>query len=295
MPWMDRFRRHPDTRNEQFVSSPMRDNWYQASAYWPSSFALITTVDESGQTNIGPYQLSFPFEVIEGRAVLVISRPTSNTDANIRRTGVCSLNYVEFNRRELASIVNLGYPGQTTAEKLRDNPYTLVDSPTPGRGADGQKYPQILKEAFQVFECTWDTAQPIRAHASRPDYFVLRIENILLKETWAANIRDGASRMPRMPITFGFRDGARFWFAELRKPFWFPTPTDKGAREDAVLYEGNRLDAEVQFTREAALQLTGIPRPFLKTALKGIIKRAREDGINLIDAEYVRKLNAERK
>ena len=51
---------HPNTLNESFVASPLRDNWYQASSYWPSSFALITTVDENGATNIGPYQLSFP-------------------------------------------------------------------------------------------------------------------------------------------------------------------------------------------------------------------------------------------
>ena len=51
-----------------FVSSPMRDNWYQSSSYYVSSFALITTVNEDGLTSIGPYQLSFPFEVIERRS-----------------------------------------------------------------------------------------------------------------------------------------------------------------------------------------------------------------------------------
>ena len=58
----------PDTKNEAFVSSPMRDNWYQSSAYYTSSFALITTVNEAGVTSIGPYQLSFPFEVLKRRS-----------------------------------------------------------------------------------------------------------------------------------------------------------------------------------------------------------------------------------
>ena len=44
----------PKTIDEKFVNSPMRDNWYQASSYWPPSFSLITTVSEDGSTNIGP-------------------------------------------------------------------------------------------------------------------------------------------------------------------------------------------------------------------------------------------------
>lgn len=292
MGFFDRFRR--STVNEKFVSSPLRDNWYQASSYWPSSFALITTVSEDGATNIGPYQLTFPFEIINGRAVLVISRQGSNTDRNVKRTGKCALNFVEFDRRHLKRIVSLGYPGQTTEEKMQDSPYTLVDSPTPGRESDGQRLPKILKEAFQVYECNWDVDQPIRDDGNTPEYLVLRIENILLKETWARNIEEGTTRMPKMPITFGFRDGAKFWFAELRKPFWFPTPTDKGPKEESILYEANRLNPEVQFTREACKKLTGIPRPFVKTALKGIIKRALEEGVTEVDEAFVEKLNKER-
>jgi hypothetical protein len=101
--------------------------------------------------------------------------------------------------------------------------------------------------------------------------------------------------MPRMPITFGFRDGGKFWFAELKKPFWIPTPTDKGPKEEAILYEANRIDPEIQFTRDACKQLTGIPRPFVKTALKGIVKQAKEQGVTLVDEEFVTKINAERK
>jgi len=292
MSFFDRFRR--STVNEPFVNSPMRDNWYQASSYWPSSFALITTVSEDGRTNIGPYQLTFPFEVITGRSFLVISRKGSNTDNNIRRNKKCALNFVEFNRKQLKQVVGLGYPGQTTEDKMKDSPYTLVDSPTPGREPDGKIYPQILKEAFQVHECTWDEDQPIRDNGVTPEYFVLKIENILLKETWAKNLEDGAKRMPNMPITFGFRDGARFWFSEPGRRFWFPTPTDKGPKEESVYYEANRINPDVRFTRDACKQLTGIPKPFLKTALKGIIKQAIEDGVSEIDVDYVKKLNEDR-
>jgi len=284
-----------DTTNEAFVASPLRDNWYQASSYWPSSFALVTTVSEDGETNIGPYQLTFPFEVIGGRTMMIISRQGSNTDRNVKRTQKCALNFVEFNKRDLKKIVSLGYPGQTTEEKMQDNPYTLVDSPTPGRASDGQRFPRILKEAFQVYECQLDVGQPIRDDGKTPEYLILTIENILLKETWARNIEQGSSKMPNMPITFGFRDGARFWFTEIKRPFWFPTPTDKGAKEESILYEANRLDPEnVQFTREACKQLTGVPRPFIKTVLKGIIKQAKAEGVAEVDKDYVIRINKER-
>ena len=82
------------TENEQFVVSPMRDNWYQASSYYVSSFALITTVNEDGVTSIGPYQLSFPFEVITRRSWMVVSRPNSNTHKNVSRTHKCALGCV---------------------------------------------------------------------------------------------------------------------------------------------------------------------------------------------------------
>ena len=200
---------------------------------------MITTVSEDGSTNIGPYQLTVPLEVIKERSFLVCSRKGSNTETNLHRNPRCALNFVEFNRKQLKKIVGLGYPGQTTEEKMADSPFTLIESPTPGRGtADG--CPLIIKEAFQVHEAHWDESFRIKDDGKTPEYLVLRLENILLKETWAKNIENGTRRMPNMPITFGFRDGEKFWFAERKSAFWFPTPTDKGAKEESVLYEANR-------------------------------------------------------
>ena len=281
--------------NEKFVDSPMRDNWYQSSSYFCSSFALITTVDENGETNIGPYQLSFPFEVINDRSWMIISRPTSNTTANIRRTGKCALHHVEFNRKQMQTILEFGYPGQSTAEKAKYNCFTMIDSPTPGRAAD-DRHPKIIKDAFQVYECTWQKEREFEERVlinSTSAHLLLKIDNILLKESWKQNLEDGGSRMPRMPVTFGFRGGAKFWFAQVRKPFWMPIP-DKGPKYEAVHYEANRLDDEVRFTLEASKQLTGIPRPFLRTALKGIIKQAKERGVTEVDKEFVEQLNRER-
>lgn len=98
-----------------------------------------------------------------------------------------------------------------------------------------------------------------------------------------------------MPISYGFRDGKDFWFSKHRKPFSTPTPTDRGPKVEAVLYTANRLDDEVKFSKEACEKLTGAPKVFLKTALNGIIKRAKEEDITHVDEAFVEKTNEERK
>ena len=197
-----------NTHNEAFVDSPMRDNWYQASSYYCSSFALITSVNEEGVTSIGPYQLTFPFEVINDRSFMVISRPTSNTVSNVHRTRKCALNFVEYDRKQIKTILDFGYPGQSPEEKMKDSCFTLVDSPTPGRESN-DTHPKIIKEAFQVYECTWEEDREFEKFLKKSTsaHLVLRIENILLKETWKKNLENGGERMPRMPITYGFRGG----------------------------------------------------------------------------------------
>lgn len=282
-----------DTLHEAFVPSPMRDNWYQSSSYWPSSFALITTVNDEGVTSIGPYQLSFPFGIIGDRQFLVVSRQGSNTATNVLRTGKCAMNFIEFDQELIRNVVSLGYPGQTPVEKMEGSPFTLIDSPTPGRASD-DRHPKILKQAFQVYECSLNLEERIKDNGRTPDYLVLDIENILLKETWKRNLDEGPDRMPQMPITFGFRGGHQFWFAELQEPFWLPVPTDKGPKEETILYTANRIDPKIQFTREAAQQLTGVPKSFINTVLEGIIKQARDRGVATVDKAFVELLNSER-
>ncbi len=285
----------PNTFNEPFVDSPLRNNWYQASSYFVSSFALITTVSEDGSTNIGPYQLSFPFEVINDFSWMVISRPSSNTTANLRRTKKCALNFIEFNKKQIQIVNNFGYPGQETEDKLKYNCFTLMDSPTPGREPSDVN-PKILKDAFQVYECTWQEEREFESKFlvnSTSAHFVLRIDDILLKETWKKNLEDGGTRMPHMALTYGFRGGSKFWFGAPKKAFWRSVPNHLGPKHETILYEANHIDEEIRFTKEAAMQLTGIPKPFVKKALNGIIARAKEEGVTEVDEAFVKRINEE--
>ncbi|MBM4197115.1 MAG: hypothetical protein FJ197_08475 [Gammaproteobacteria bacterium] len=280
---------------DPFVPSPMRDNWYQSSSFYGSSFALITSVDETGLTNIGPYQLSFPFEVIKRRSWMVISRPTSNTVANVRRTRKCALNFVEYDAAKIQTILEFGYPGQPTAEKMAYNTFKLVDSPTPGRGLPD--HPQIIADAFQVFECTLDVERinenPI-LRDSASAHLLLNIDNILLKQSWLGQVDGRGDRMPRIALTYGFRGASSFWFGETQPAYKLPIP-DKGPKHEVVHYEANRIDPEVIFSLEASKQLTGIPRAFLRQVLEGIVRQAKARGVAQVDAAFVTELNRERR
>ncbi len=280
---------------DAFVSSPMRDNWYQRCSFLGSSFALITSVSEDGQTNIGPYQLSFPFEVNTGRSWMVISRNTSNTATNVWRTHKCALNFIEYDADKIETILKFGYPGQTTAEKMEYNTFELIESPTPGRESS-DIYPKILAEAYQVYECTLDVERikenPI-LRDSPSAHLLLNIDNILVKEKWMTHVDGSRDTMPNIPLTYGFRGGSTFWFGEVQPAYKLPIP-DMGPNHELVHYEANRLDDEVRFTWDACKQLTGIPNAFLQNVLGGIVKQAKARGVTEVDEDFVIALNKER-
>jgi flavin reductase (DIM6/NTAB) family NADH-FMN oxidoreductase RutF len=275
---------------DPFVASQMRDNWYQSSSFYGSSFALITSVNEDGLTSIGPYQLSFPFEVIKRRSWMVISRPTSNTVKNVRRTLKCALNFIEYDREAIETILKFGYPGQTPAEKMAYNTFRLMDSPTPGRVGPG--LPQILADAYQVFECTLDVerinANPI-LRDSASAHLLLNIDNILVRQSWQGRINGSGEQMPRVPLTYGFRGASTFWFSDVQPAYKLPIP-DLGPKHEVVLYEANRIDEAVRFTVDASKALSGIPRPFLRNVLEGIVRQAKARGVAEVTPEFLATL-----
>ncbi|MBT8441095.1 MAG: hypothetical protein KJO76_01820 [Gammaproteobacteria bacterium] len=276
-----------------FVAIDIVDNFYQACSFIPMSFALVTTVHEGGETGIGPHALLAPFGITPPYSMLLISRHNSGTAVNIRRHGKCALNYVPFDRDAFTGIANMGYPGMSLEDKAKANPYTMIDSPTPEKAADPE-CPQLIAEAFQVFECTWHDR--VGLHQMSDDkgqaydsHFILNIDKILLREEYAGAVEKGEV-YPDMPVFCGFRPATGFWFAETNPPFSVPLPKVEGLEHQHVFYVANRIHTDTRFTEDACKALTGIPRPFLQDALKGIVERAQQDGVALIDAAYLEKI-----
>lgn len=128
------------------------DNFYQTSAFFPMPTLLISTLDEEGNTTMGAYSLCFPY-YIAGKdyyAMILECRNSSNTAQNILRTGKCAINFLEDAPKDFASIVKLGFPGETSKEKMAKCKFELEAGQ-----AEGVR-PLVVKKAFQVFECTWD-------------------------------------------------------------------------------------------------------------------------------------------
>lgn len=289
--------RDAEAASPDFVRIGARDNFYQSCAYVPMSFALVTTVNEDGTTGIGPHALCFPFNITEPYAMMLISRGTSATAANIRRTGRCALNYLEFDRDGLAAVARQGYPGQSAEDKRKASPFTMQYSPSENNRSNPD-VPRIVGEAFQVIECTWDDSidlsmavDGVRDHSAGK--FVLRIDNIFLKSRFREGVEEGRN-FPSMPIFMGFRAKGEFWFAEHLPPFAVQPPKVPGTEVQSVIYLANRLDESVRFTDEACSALTSVPRPFLQTALEQIIAAAKNKGVSLVDKALLEAFNRDR-
>ncbi|MDE7076578.1 MAG: hypothetical protein K2O62_04580 [Clostridia bacterium] len=297
---------------EDFKDLRIVDNFYQTSAFFPMPTILVGTVSENGQTNLGAYSLCFPY-YIAGKdyyAMILECRNSSNTAQNLLRTKKVSLNFITDERKYFKEAVRLGFPGDTTEEKMKNCIFNLKDSTL---GADR---PKILKEAFQVFECTWDDSleEAFKDKAGNlegyePPYrnfngitskfgahFILRIDKILMKPKYYDTIINGVSAkgFPRVPVDYGYRDSTNFWYSKFVKP----VPEKIQAKEGdvkSVIYAASRIDPEVKFTEGACAKLTKIPRIFLKAALTQMVQIAKEEGISLIDEAALEIINDKRR
>lgn len=288
------------------------DNFYQTSSYFPMPTILASTVSESGQTNLGSYSLCFPY-YIAGKdyyAMLLECRNSSNTAQNVLRTGKVTLNFITDDKKYFKEAVRLGFPGDTTAEKMKDCKFTLVDSDL------GEDRPQIVKEAFQVMECTWDSSlenafedKPGNLEGYEPPYrnfngitskfgahFILKVDKIWMKDKYYNAIINGvkASDFPPVPVDYGYRDSTNFWCSRHKKPFAEKIQAKDGD-VNSVMYAAERIDPEIKFTKEACAKLVKIPRVFLKAALTQMVNIAREEGIALIDEKALEIINDKRR
>ena len=288
------------------------DNFYQTSAYFPMPTTLVGTVSENGQTNLGAYSLCFPY-YIAGKdyyAMILECRNSSNTAQNILRGKKVTLNFITDERKYFKEAVRLGFPGDTTEEKMKNCLFTLTESTL---GADRPKY---IEESYQVFECTWDDSledayldKAGSLEGYEPPYrnfngitskfgahFILKIDKILMKEKYRNAIINGVkpSSFPRVPVDYGYRDSTNFWYTKFRRPLAEKIPAREGDVK-SVVYAASRIDPDVKFTDGACARLTKIPRVFLKAALTQMVKIAKEENITLIDEKALDIINDKRR
>ena len=299
-------------KQEGFRDLRIVDNFYQTSAFFPMPTVLAGTVAENGMTNLGSYSLCFPY-YIAGKdyyAMLLECRNSSNTAQNILRTKKVSLNFIPDEKKFFREAVRLGFPGDTTEEKMKNCLFTLSPSKL-----DGSR-PKIVQEAFQVFECTWDDSlenafedKPGCLEGYEPPYrsfngitskfgahFILKIDKIWMKGRYYDTIINGvtAGGFPAVPVDYGYRDSTNFWYTRFRRPI----AEQKQAKEGdvkSVIYAAERIDPNVKFTPEACAKLTKIPRVFLKAALTQMVEIAKSEGISLIDEKALALINDKRR
>ena len=257
---------------------------------------LISTVSESGATNLGPYSLCFPYVIADqGKFSMILgSRSDSNTSMNIKRTGFCAINFIPDDKKYLENCVKLGFPGETTEEKMKQSIFTLLPSMRKEK-EEGVQYPEIVNEAVQVFECTWDRSFETKL-SEEGDYFVLSVDYIHLQNKYKDAIIRGmdSKSFPSLPIDYGFRDNIHFWFMKSSKPYPMKMAEGKGTSWNTVWYAAKRYDPSVEWTEEACHKLVRVPRIFLKKAIAGCVEAAKEEGIQLITAEFMDKIQDKR-
>ena len=285
------------------------DNFYQTSAFFPMPTVLISTLSESGQTSVGSYSLCFPYYVAgkDYYAMLLQSRNNSNTAQNILRSGTCVLNFIEDSRASFKEAVRLGFPGETCDEKMRTCRFTLEA----GQAGGETPRPLVIQEAYQVFECTWqsdlenaweDIPKVGQLEGIGPPYrsfngitskfgahFILKVDKILMKERFYNAIIGGvkSASFPRVPVDYGYRDNTHFWYTRFSRAISERIPAAKEAELSTVIYAASRIDPEVRFTDDACKTLVKVPRVFLKTALQGCVDWAKANGVSVIEENHM--------
>lgn len=293
------------------------DNFYQTSSFFPMPTILVSTLAEDGSTTVGSYSLCFPYYIAgkENYAMILLCRNSSNTAQNILRTGKCALNFLPDKNAYFKETVRLGFPGDTSKEKMEHFSFSLEDGQA---GRDSSTRPKVIQESFQVFECSWndqlENATEDKRHVGKLDgidgpyrnfngitskfgcHFILTIDLILLKEKYHDAILDGvtASTFPNIPVDYGYRDSTHFWYTKCRRPIPVKIPAAREADLASVIYAANRMDPAITFTEEACKLLVKVPRVFLKTALKGCVDWAKNNGVNQITEEHMKIINNKR-
>ncbi|MCR5185128.1 MAG: hypothetical protein K6C32_03510 [Bacilli bacterium] len=289
--------------DELFKEIIIKDNFYQSSSFVPMPLTLIGTLNEDGTlTSFGAYSLVFPY-YIAGKdyyAMILECRNTSNTAKGILRHKKCTINFIPYSKKNFKQCVDNGFPGDTPEEKMKDFIFTPVESNSQKLDKE-HKFPKILKEAIQVFECTWmdeldDASKDVVKEEYEGPYhnfngitsrfgahFILRIDHILLKEKYYDALINGAkkSNFCPLPTNWGYRDSKDFWCSSFKKPDAIGIP-NREVDLTSIRYAANRMNTDVKFTDDALKTIVKVPRPFLKFVLQGCVDWANQNNVKLI-------------
>ncbi len=295
------------------------DNFYQTSLFFPMPAVLVSTLADDGSTNCGAYSLVQPYYVAgkEYYAMLLSCRNSSNTAQNLIKRKKCALNFFPDDRKYFKEAVRLGWPGDTTAEKMKDFSMTLEDGLRAEADPAG-RYPKVVAESFQVVECTWadtlDGAESDLPLAEGEDHyqlakyhdfngitspygahFILKVDKILMKEKYYDAIVNGVTRrgFPPCPVDYGYRDSKNFWYHRHRRMIAELLPVRKTTLA-SVRYAADRIDPTVRFSDDALEVIVNVPRIFLPTVLRGCVSWARENGVSEITAAEMKIINDKR-
>ena len=298
-----------------FKEIRIMDNFYQTSSFFPMPLCLIGTLNEKGDlTSFGAYSLVFPY-YIAGKdfyAMILECRNSSNTCKGILRHGKCTINFLPYTKKNFEQHVNLGFPGDTPEEKMKDFKFNVQDSYS-SKLDKSNKYPKIIKEALQVFECTWikelDNAENdiVKEEYSEPyhnfngitskygAHFILKIDKILLKEKYYNSLINGVTKYNfcPLPTNWGYRDSKNFWCSPYHKPFPIGIP-NREVDLTSLKYAAKRLNTDVTFTDDALKTLVKVPRPFLKLVLQGCVDWANENNVKVITEKEMKIISDKR-
>ena len=290
------------------------DNFYQSS-FFPMPLTLIGTLDENGeQTSFGAYSLIFPYYIAgkEYYAMVLECRNTSNTCKGLLRHGKCTIDFLPYTKKGFANHVDMGFPGDTPEEKIKNLHFTPIDSLSQELDPN-HKYPKILKEAVQVMECSWvkelDNAQDDKVQEEYEGpyhnfngitskygaHFILKIDHIVLKEKYQQALIHGSTRSNfcPLPTNWGYRDSKKFWCSPYRKPQAVGIP-NREIDLTSLHYAASRLNTDVKFTDDALLTIVKVPRPFLKLVLTKCVEWADENGVKVITEKEMKIINDKR-
>ena len=291
------------------------DNFYQSSSFFPMPLTLIGTLDENGEhTSFGAYSLIFPYYIAgkEYYAMVLECRNTSNTCKGLLRHGKCTINFLPYTKKGFANHVDMGFPGDTPEEKIKNLHFTPIDSLSQELDPN-HKYPKILKEAVQVMECSWvkelDNAQDDKVQEEYEGpyhnfngitskygaHFILKIDHIVLKEKYQQALIHGSTRSNfcPLPTNWGYRDSKNFWCSPYRKPQAVGIP-NREIDLTSLHYAASRLNTDVKFTDDALLTIVKVPRPFLKLVLTKCVEWADENGVKVITEKEMKIINDKR-